>query len=70
MAKKKKRKIVKKPNVSDELKGLDFTINTLGEIKSTYDIDKINEFLNSHVEDKKLVEKKNSEEGSNENKEF
>ncbi len=68
MAKKKKSKIAKKPNVSEELKGLDFTINTLGKIKSTYDIDKINDFLNSRVEDKKLREKKNSEEGLSKDK--
>jgi len=44
----------KKPDVSKELKGLDISINSLGEIQSTYDIDKINEFLDTHVDDKKL----------------
>lgn len=62
MAKKKNKLIIKKPNASDKLKGLDFTINTFGEINSTYDIDKINDFLNSHVEDKKLNEKTISDE--------
>ena len=51
----KKPKEVKKPNVNDELEGLDITINSLGEIHSTYDIDKINKFLNKHVKDKKLT---------------
>ncbi len=44
--------------MNEELSGLDFTINSFGEIKSSYEIDKINEFLNSHVEDKKLKERK------------
>ena len=50
----KKSKNSKAPNVNDELEGLDITINSFGEIQSTYDIDKINEFLNKHVKDKKL----------------
>lgn len=44
----------KKPDVSKELEGLDISINSLGEIQSTYDIDKLNDFLDSHVGDKKL----------------
>lgn len=44
----------KKPDVSKELDGLNITINALGEIQSTFDIDKINDFLDTHVEDKKL----------------
>lgn len=44
----------KKPDVSQELEGLDISINSLGEIQSTYDVDKINEFLDTHVDDKKL----------------
>lgn len=44
----------KKPDVSEELEGLDISINSLGEIQSTYNVDKINEFLDSHVDDKKL----------------
>lgn len=54
MGGKKKSLEKKKPDVSDELKGLDISINSLGEIQSTYDVDKINEFLDSHVDDKKL----------------
>jgi hypothetical protein len=44
----------KKPDVNKELEGLEISINSLGEIQSTLDINKINEFLDSHVEDKKL----------------
>ncbi len=54
MAGKKKSLSKKNPNVSDELEGLNITINSLGEIQSTFDIDKINDFLDSHVKDKKL----------------
>lgn len=41
--------------VSERLKNFDIQINSLGEIISNYDIDKINDFLNKNVEDKKLV---------------
>ena len=54
MGGKRKSLTKEKPDVSKELKGLNININSLGEIQSTYDIDKINEFLDSHVEDKKL----------------
>ncbi len=43
-----------KPKVNPELNGFDIKIDTFGEIKSNYDIDKINTFLNRHVDDKKL----------------
>ena len=54
MGGKKKSLQKKKPDVSKELKGLNININSLGEIQSNYDIDKINEFLDTHVDDKKL----------------
>lgn len=54
MGGKKKSLSKKKPDVSEELEGLNITINTFGEIQSTFDIDKINDFLDTHVEDKKL----------------
>lgn len=51
----KKQKIVKAlPKVHKDLEGLDVTINTFGEIQLSYDISKINEFLNKEVDDKKL----------------
>ena len=59
----------KKPDVNDELEGLDISINSLGEIQSTYDVDKINDFLDSHVDDKKLHNlDHDEEEGSEEEK--
>jgi len=43
-----------KPNVHDELKGFDTKINEFGEMQSSFNIDKLNDFLNDNVEDKKL----------------
>jgi hypothetical protein len=53
----KKKPLEGKPEVHKDLDGLDFTINTFGEIKSTMDLDKLNKFLNDNLEDKKLVPK-------------
>ncbi|MCB9226577.1 MAG: hypothetical protein R2836_05910 [Chitinophagales bacterium] len=52
----KKKPIKGKPEVHKDLKGLDFKINTFGEIKSSMDLDKLNNFLNENVDDKKLNE--------------
>lgn len=60
MARKKKdsdNKEKKNPRVNKELEGFDIRIDSFGEIKSSFDIDKINEFLNRNVEDKKLLER-------------
>ncbi|MTI31856.1 hypothetical protein [Xanthovirga aplysinae] len=53
MVKKKSSKRIS-PKVNPELNGFEIKINTFGEIKSNYNIDKINEFLNKEVDDKKL----------------
>lgn len=50
MAKKK----VNKAKVHDELEGMNIKIDSFGELSSNMNIDKINEFLNKEVEDKKL----------------
>ncbi len=44
----------KKPKVARDLEGFEISIDTFGEIKSNLQIDKINEFLNKNVDDKKL----------------
>jgi hypothetical protein len=51
-----KKKISKneKPRVNPELEGFEIKVNTFGEIITNYDINKINEFLNKNVDDKKL----------------
>ncbi len=43
-----------KPRVHKELEGFNIQINSFGEISNSYDIDKINQFLNKTVDDKKL----------------
>ncbi|WP_216818571.1 hypothetical protein [Solirubrum puertoriconensis] len=53
--KKKQQDPAKKPRVHKELEGFEIKVNPLGEITSTYSIEQINEFLNRHVRDKKLV---------------
>lgn len=56
---KKAKKIVNKPKprVHKDLQGLDITIDQFGEIKANMNIEKLNEFLNKNVEDKKLAER-------------
>ena len=53
----KKKKKEEDPKVHDELKGFKMEINSFGEISSSFSIDKINEFLNKNVEDKKLKDR-------------
>jgi len=43
-----------KAQVSPELDGFDIHIDSFGEIKTNFEIDRINEFLNNTVDDKKL----------------
>jgi hypothetical protein len=53
--KKKKSDPDKKARVHKELEGFEIKVNPLGEITSTYTIEEVNQFLNRHVRDKKLV---------------
>ena len=59
MPKKKPKK--GKPEVHEDLKGFDIKINEFGEIVSNFDVDKLNEFLNEKLEDKKFKEKGDTE---------
>ncbi|MBS9524408.1 hypothetical protein KIH41_00705 [Litoribacter ruber] len=52
MAKKSKKD--ENPKVNPDLEGFKMKINSFGEISSSFSIDKINEFLNKNVDDKKL----------------
>lgn len=47
-----------KPRVHKDLDGFDIKINSFGEIQMSYDIEKINLFLNKTVDDKKLRNRK------------
>jgi len=51
---KRKKKSNQSPVVNAELEGFDIRIDTFGEIKSNFEIDKLNQFLDKHVDDKKL----------------
>lgn len=74
--KKKQQDPEKKPKVHKELEGFEIKVNPLGEITSTYSIEQINEFLNRHVRDKKLVNRdgqfgeKTTEEDAHDDDEF
>lgn len=58
----RKKKKSEKPEIHKELKGFDIYINEFGELKSNLNIDKLNEFLNENVEDKKLKEQSDEDE--------
>nr|MCU0401538.1 hypothetical protein [Algoriphagus sp.] len=58
----KKKKKEEEPRVHEELKGFKMEINSFGEISSSFSIDKINEFLNKNVEDKKLKDRDDTKE--------
>lgn len=60
MPKKMKKKGA--PTVHKELQGFDIKIDSFGEMKTNFDIDKLNEFLNENVEDKKLKSNDKSDE--------
>jgi hypothetical protein len=46
-----------KPRVHKELTGFEISIDQFGELKSNLAIEKLNEFLNENVDDKKLIER-------------
>lgn len=51
-----------KPRVHKELEGFELSINQFGELKSNMDVEKINQFLDKNVDDKKLEERDDYEE--------
>ncbi len=46
-----------KPRVHKELTGFEISIDQFGELKSNMAIEKLNEFLDDNVDDKKLIER-------------
>lgn len=52
MARRKKNN--DKPQVNQDLDGFDIRINEFGEILSTYNVGKLNEFLDDNTQDKKF----------------
>lgn len=57
----KKKKDPKKPKVHKDLDGFDVSVNKFGEIQTPFDLDKLNDFLNKNVDDKKLRNLKEDE---------
>lgn len=51
----------KKARVHKDLQGFEVSINQFGELSSNMNIEKINEFLNKNVADKKLAERDSNE---------
>lgn len=60
MSKKKENK-KEKPRVNPKLEGFEMEIDSFGEIKTSFDIDKLNKFLDENVEDKKLINREDKE---------
>ena len=58
----KKKSQTGKPEVHNELEGFDININEFGEIVSNFPIEKLNDFLDEKVEDKKLIDRQESTE--------
>jgi len=57
MPRKKKKEEKPKTGKSvfhEGLEGFDIKVNSFGQMESTFEIDKLNEFLNQEVEDKKI----------------
>ncbi|WP_109833269.1 hypothetical protein [Reichenbachiella versicolor] len=54
----------KTAKVNPELEGFDVNVDSFGEIKTSIDIDKINDFLNKNVEDKKLKDREDLDLGN------
>ena len=48
-------------SVHDELKGFSIKINAFGEMESNFPIDKLNNFLDENVVDKKLTDSSEEE---------
>lgn len=46
-----------KPKIHEELEGFDISINEFGQIKTNYDVTKVNKFLNENLKDKKLEDR-------------
>jgi hypothetical protein len=57
MSKESSGKRKQKPKVHKELEGFEISINQFGELSSNLPIEKLNEFLDKNVEDKKLAER-------------
>jgi len=57
----KKKPLKGKPEIHKALTGFDIRIDEFGEIHSTFEVDRINMFLDQTVPDKKLIGKEKKE---------
>ncbi len=57
----KKKTASDKPAVHEHLQGFDIKISEFGEIISSYNVEKLNTFLDENVEDKKLKDRRSQE---------
>lgn len=55
MAKKKEK--ANTPKVHPDLEGFNVEVNSFGEVRVNYDMDKLNQFLNRNVADKKFKDR-------------
>ncbi len=62
------KKTQPKPRVHKDLQGFEVSIDQFGEIRSNMNIEKLNEFLNKNMDDKKLAERDDYEEMKKEKK--
>ena len=51
-----------KPQVHDDLQGFEMRINEFGQIITNTPVEKLNQFLNKNVEDKKLKDREDIDE--------
>jgi hypothetical protein len=51
-----------RPPFHESLKGFDIRVNSFGQMESTFEIDKLNDFLNKEKEDKKTAKPDKTEE--------
>ena len=61
----KKKSHTGKPQVNKDLEGYEIQINEFGEIISNFNVDKLNNFLNKNVADKKLKDRKDLDKADN-----
>lgn len=58
----KRKRTPKRPLTHEQLEGFDILINEFGQIVTSFEVDKLNVFLNEHTDDKKLKGKDMEEE--------
>ena len=63
MEKENKSSKKRKPRVHSQLEGFEVSIDQFGELTSSMPIEKLNKFLNENVDDKKLSDRPDHEEG-------